>query len=151
MFPDLLDKPLEWAFGLFPSISIGHSILVAIPLGTLVIAVTHFLGRADVGGGFVCSYFFHIPCDLLYPLLLGLPVHPRVFLWPLYSGPVVAETGTVSNVLLYLTEFRSFLSTPRGTMYLAFEVILLSTAALLWIDDGMPVLDSVVGWARRAV
>lgn len=148
--PDLVDKPLEWTFGLLPSISLGHSILVAIPLGVVVLSVASMNARTDVGGGFVIGYWLHIPCDMIYPLALGLDVDPRSFLWPLYVDSVEVQQGLAKTTLSYLTEFGSFLATPRGTAYLLFEGLLLGVAVALWIDDGMPVVEWLLDWVRQA-
>ena len=46
--PDLVDKPLSWEFDLFPSgYAVGHSALVAVPVGLLVLA----LGRRRPSSG----------------------------------------------------------------------------------------------------
>lgn len=144
LFPDLLDKPLGWTLNVLPSLSIGHSVLVAVPLAALVLVGTRRLGRGDVGVAFVVGHLLHIPCDAVYPVVLGDSLRTSAFLWPVAHDTVVVETTLTSSVLQYLTHFRTFLASPRGQVYLAFELLLLATAVALWVADGLPVLRDVV-------
>jgi len=148
LFPDLVDKPLGWAFGVLPSISVGHSVFLAVPLGTLIVVVTGHSGRADVGVAFLVGHLLHIPGDIVYPLVLGGSSAPERFLWPLYSG-TVADAGFMSKVVLYLTDFMVFLGTPRGRLYLACELVLVGTAITLWVADRLPVASDVLRWTRE--
>lgn len=66
-FPDLVDKPLAWSFGVLPSgISMAHSILVSVPVSIVVVAVARRYGAATVGVAFALGYLSHIPADLLF-------------------------------------------------------------------------------------
>jgi len=151
LFPDLLDKPLEWWIGAFPSVSIGHSVIVAVPVGAVILSSTWLLRRTDVGVGFVTGHLLHVPCDMFYPLIIGGTIHPRQYLWPLYINQSQPDTKLIGTVLEYLADFGTFLASPEGIAYLLLDFVLLSVAFVLWVDDGLPVVDVMVHRAREAV
>ncbi|MFC7165331.1 metal-dependent hydrolase [Halospeciosus flavus] len=72
-FPDLVDKPLAWAFDVLPSgTSVAHSVFVAVPLAVAVWFVAARRDRRSVGAAFAVSYLLHLPSDALYgPLTDG--------------------------------------------------------------------------------
>lgn len=137
-FPDLLDKPLAWWLGVLPSgISLGHSILLAVPLGVAVILVADRLGDRLVGVGFVVGHLSHIAGDGLYPLVVTGDVSVGYMLWPLV--PTQVDDGPFfATVDALWTTFVTFLATPRGQLYLALEVVFLLVVAGLWLYDGVP-------------
>lgn len=137
-FPDLVDKPLAWGFGILPSgVSLAHSILFAIPLGIVVVLVAAWRGHRSVGVGFVVGHLSHIAGDGLYPLVVTGSVSPGYMLWPLVpttddQGPFF---GTVSELW---AAFVGFLATPRGQLYLSMEVVFLLGVLVLWLWEGSP-------------
>jgi hypothetical protein len=139
-FPDLVDKPLAWSFAVLPSgTTLAHSLLVAVPVAALVVAVGRRRGRATVGAAFAVGYLSHLPADLLYGLLTeGGPVSVGALLWPLVEQTPSGSEGLFATVLYYVSEYRAFLATPRAVGYLLFEGALLGLAFALWIADGTP-------------
>ena len=141
-FPDLIDKPLSWTFHVLPSgLSLAHSLLFAVPASVSVFLVAWWRNVSHVGAAFAIGYFSHLLGDAIYPYLLGRALPPRFLLWPLYS-----REATVDSALFQIIElaavFVDFLGTPRGKLYLLFELVLLTSALLLWLFDGHPGLPS---------
>jgi hypothetical protein len=91
-FADVVDKPLAWTVTVLPSgRSLAHSLLFAVPLCLLVLAVAWHRSHPEVGTAFGLGYASHLLGDtytairywnpqefgfLLYPLL---PPHPEKF------------------------------------------------------------------------
>ncbi|MFB6150496.1 MAG: metal-dependent hydrolase [Haloarculaceae archaeon] len=138
-FPDLVDKPMAWVFGVFPSgVSVAHSVFVATALSVTAVAVARARGSADVGTAFAVGYLSHLPADLLYPVLIGEPPLFRAFVWPLATAEGPVRRGLLENFSHYFFRFVEFLFTARGALYLAAEALLLLTALLAWAHDGYP-------------
>ena len=137
-FPDLVDKPLAWVFHVLPSgLSLAHSLLFAVPLSVFVLLVAWWRNVPSAGAAFAIGYFSHLLGDAVYPYLLGRELFPWFLIWPLYS-----REATVDSALLQVIElsaaFLDFLGTPRGKLYLVFELVLLTSMLLLWLFDGHP-------------
>lgn len=136
--PDLIDKPLAWAFELLPSgHSLGHSLLFALPLVLLVGAVAHRTGRARVGPAFATGYLSHLPADLASPLMVGEPVYLGYLVWPFGSWPL-GVSGLGDIVAVKLTVFLSFYATPAGRRLLLAEAVAMALVLALWLRDGKP-------------
>lgn len=135
-FPDLVDKPLAWAFGILPSgLSLAHSVLFFVPLCVFLA----LLGRRyPTGGAFCLGYGSHLMGDLLYPLATGGRLNPAFLLWPLVSRTPSDTRGLFGNLMYYTDQFVVFLGTPRGYLYLFVEITLLILATVVWADDGIP-------------
>ncbi|MEF8785612.1 MAG: metal-dependent hydrolase [Haloarculaceae archaeon] len=139
-FPDLIDKPLGWETTLLPSsgISLAHSLFVAVPLAALAVAATSVFDRADVGVAFAVGYLLHLPADVVYPLLIGRHLKWTFLFWPLLPAPAAPTVSIVPFVQELAGQFLTFLSTPRGRLYLLLELGLLGGAMLRWYVDGTP-------------
>ena len=138
-FPDLVDKPLAWSFGVLQSgVSLAHSVLVA-PLVALAVAgLARRTGHAPVGVAFAVGYLSHLPADLLYPLLVGGPVVPEAYLWPVVVVPSSASGSLLATVLAFAERSAAVAVGPRGALYLGVELLLLGAAVALWVADGRP-------------
>ncbi|WP_135305894.1 metal-dependent hydrolase [Haloarcula amylovorans] len=127
-FPDLVDKPLAWTFGVLPSgRSLGHSLLTA---AILVVVLRRYLSRdRDVlVTAFAVSVVGHDLLDAIPPLQRGQPAYVRYLLWPVVDQPPYDTS-------------RSLLDSLVGGMFhgewgLSSLAILL--VALVWIADGTP-------------
>lgn len=138
-FPDLVDKPLAWTFGVFQSgIAMGHSLLFVIPVSLLSLYVAARIGKPGVGLGVTTGLLTHIAGDVLYPVLTGDGIAIRYFMWPLYRAPGGESDGFLLAFEDLLLSFVTFLSGPTGMLYLAFEGLLLGVAVGLWIADDFP-------------
>lgn len=144
LFPDLVDKPLSWAFAVFPSgYAVGHSVFVAVLLAAVVVPLAHEAGHLGAGLGFVVGQFSHLVGDIVYPVVFGEGLAPTVVLWPLVHQPGYAvQYGLVDRFLLYLVRFLSLLSQPTARGLLVLELTFMLGVAALWIADGTPGLPA---------
>lgn len=144
-FPDLVDKPLAWTFGILPSgLSFAHSALVALPLASLAVLVAAAFRRRHVGIAFGFGYLSHLPGDAFYPLLVGGQPKFGFLLWPLIPARG-GDTG-VGFVEMFRTLFGRYLNellTAQLSPYLALELGLMGSVVLLWLYDGMPPLRAL--------
>lgn len=158
-FPDLVDKPLAWSLGVLPSgHSLAHSLLVAIPVSVLVVALGWRLdrdvdapsadfGRTRVGAAFAFGYLSHLPGDALYPALVGKELNVGFLFWPVV--PAVESGGSVgleTMVRALFGRYVSELAYPTLSPYLAVELCLFLLVFLLWLYDGTPPLRAL--WSR---
>lgn len=144
--PDLIDKPLAWTFDVLPSgISLAHSLVGTAGLCLLALAVARRRNRLRVGVAFTVGYLSHLLGDVLFYLLADGRLVVRFLLWPLVARPPIGETTFAAELFGLLGGFLAFLSTPRGGLYLVFELLLVGGAFLLWAADGRPGLRAVIG------
>ena len=139
-FPDLLDKPLAWTFGVLPSGRAGaHSLLVAVPL--LAFLWWRFSSPTErrAWAGFALGYLVHLATDGVYALLDGEFVELSYLLWPALSLPAYEESPSI------LAHFVAADVTP----YFLAELLLFGAATLLWAVDGAPGLRAVGRWCKR--
>lgn len=139
--PDLIDKPGAWLFGILPSgISLGHSVLFAVPVAVAGVVLGRRLGHGQVGWGFAIGLLSHLAGDVIWPLALGGDA-PSL-LWPLV--PVSADNGPFLGRTLELwTRFYELLGTPLGAVYLGVELGFVLFTLVLWHRDGYPGLGAV--------
>ncbi|WP_262180182.1 metal-dependent hydrolase [Haloarcula laminariae] len=139
-FPDLVDKPLAWTFGVLPSGRAGaHSLLVAVPL--LAVLWWRFDGPAGrrAWAGFALGYLVHLVTDGVYALIAGEFAGLAYLFWPVLSLPAYDESMGI------LAHFLAAEPTPE----LLAELILFAAATLLWAVDGAPGLRAVGRWCKR--
>lgn len=138
--PDLIDKPLAWTFSVLPSgLSLGHSLLFAVPLAAATVALARRRDRRSLGWAFTTGYLSHLLGDAIYPYLLGRNLPPTFLLWPLVGAErAVTVTSTADKVLGLALGFVAFLGTPRGRVYLSVEAAVLCLTLALWFYDGRP-------------
>lgn len=140
-FPDLIDKPLAWTFHVLPSgVSLAHSLVFAVSVTALLVGLASRFEVTGVGVAFGVGYASHLLGDAAYPYLTGRDLAPTFLLWPLYSRDVAVD-GFYPRVLDLGTAFVVFLQTPRGQLYLGFELLLLGGSVALWLVDGRPGLS----------
>jgi hypothetical protein len=137
--PDVVDKPLGWGTTLLPGgHSLAHSLFVALPLVGLVALLARRRGVAPLGTAFGVGYLSHLPGDVVYPLATGGEAAWRFLFWPLLSAQGSLTTDVFGRAGDLFAAFLAFLATPRGLVYLGFEVALLTVAVALWYGDGLP-------------
>ncbi|MFW6003481.1 MAG: metal-dependent hydrolase [Halanaeroarchaeum sp.] len=137
--PDLIDKPLSWGLGVFPTgYAIGHSVLVAGPVGAGVLALGYWTDRLRLAGAIVLGYWSHLAADVLSPLRTGSSLGISRVLWPLVTFEGYGTDLGLSRGLTYfldlLASFASMDATTILVRYLALPVAVLA----LWIVDGAP-------------
>ena len=137
-FPDLLDKPAEWVFGVLPSTGVAHSVFTAIPLTLVLLAVGYRRGWFRVSVGFSLGYLLHLPGDVYYGVLLGeAPAYHKV-LWPLVPGNVQSDIDLLALLTRFFDRYAEFILSPAGVPYLLGEIALVGGALVFWLADGRP-------------
>jgi len=137
-FPDLVDKPLAWSFGLIPNgRSLAHSLLT----GVLVVVLDLLFRRYDarsLAPAFGIGYLVHLFTDAIYPLMAGEYDRLGFLAWPLVP-PVEYTTEPSFSAHLQGLSLTSFLGLEFGLALLVF---------FLWIADGLPGLGVVAAIPR---
>ncbi len=139
VFPDLIDKPLAWEFGVFPSgYGIAHSVFFAAPTAAVVLGLTASVGRTELGAAFATGYLLHLPADVIphYVLDGRLPVS-RV-LWPVATTESSYPGGFAGTFRTYVTDSAVGLLSWPPRPYVLVVAGVMSCCALLWVYDGMP-------------
>lgn len=150
-FPDLVDKPLAWTFGVLPSgVSLAHSVLFAIPVIVVVALVSTRFDAPELAPAAAIGYLSHLLGDVLYPVFLGGGVAVWYLFWPLVPQTPDPATTFVFQFQRLLGVFVEFLATPRGRLYLGLELLALGGTFALWLRDGRPGL-AIVRWFLRLV
>ncbi|RBI62600.1 metal-dependent hydrolase [halophilic archaeon] len=138
--PDLVDKPLSWGLGLFPQgYSVAHSILVAVPVGLGVLAVTASRSRFDVGVAFTAGYWSHLLGDAILAVpKRGVSPLDRL-LWPVVTLPPYGhETTLFGRIDRIFGEFFQSVLTTKHLLFLAVYSVPYLLAFALWLVDGAP-------------
>lgn len=137
--PDLVDKPLAWQFGLFPSgRSVAHSVFVGGPLAAGAVVVGRRYGRPSLGAAFAIGYLSHLVTDAI-PTYPGAGWSLESVLWPLatHESPAAAMSGDNSatgyTVDVLLSAYPSLLA-PEALIGLGLVVL----AGGVWLADGRP-------------
>lgn len=126
LLPDLIDKPLASA-GVVPvGRTIGHSLLLAVPLAIAVWLLARRADRELLGVAFAIGYGSHLAADVPWHVIAGDYHELGFLLWPLtempaYSG--VKSLGTVGGLEV-------------TTLWL--EGLILVAGVALWVVDGTP-------------
>jgi hypothetical protein len=95
LFPDLVDKPLAWTFGVIPSgRMVAHSLVIASVVILCVLFVASRKRRLSHGLVFAWGYLSHIAGDF-YPVLFegsSYYFYPNLF-WPLVTAVPDRDPG----------------------------------------------------------
>lgn len=143
-FPDLIDKPLAWEFGILPSgTSLAHSLFVALPVSALAVIFTRRRGSPCLGIAFAVGYLLHLPGDVLYPVLYGEGLWTEFLFWPFIPTQSGQTTSFVYEFRHLIARTVRYVLSPSGRLYLALEMGLLTLTAVVWYVDGMPGTDIV--------
>lgn len=142
--PDLIDKPLSWGLGVFPTgYALGHSVFFAVPVGAAVLAAAMRVDRRRLGIAFVVGYWSHLVTDVLDPLRNGDAPLPERVLWPVIPGTPYEQDLGIGRGATYLTDFLGALGAmDPATLVVAYLLLPVMTVAL-WIRDGSPGLAFV--------
>lgn len=138
VFPDIIDKPLAWQFGIFESgYALGHSIFFAVSLFIVVFLVTTYYQRVNLGGAFGVGYLLHLPFDVLpkYVQYGSLPI--GILLWPLEKTESSSE-GFSEMFVYYFTDYISEILSSESSGYMIAVMGTIAFCILLWTYDGMP-------------
>lgn len=138
-FPDLVDKPLAWSFGVIPNgRSLTHSLISAVLIVVVVELLLRRWGYGRVATAFAVGYLSHLFGDALYPALEGDFYALGFLAWPVVP-PI--EYATEQS---FLAHFRQL----SLDSFVAFEFALGGLVFLLWLLDGAPGLGLVAAIPR---
>ena len=141
VLPDLIDKPLAWELGVFPSgYALGHSILFAVPFSLAVGALAARRGGPRIGWAFGIGYLLHLPADVIPIYLQGGGVPIERILWPIRVTRGNPYAGFWDGFDTHIDRHPEVMTWPPASTYEAVVFGLLAGGLLLWIVDGMPVL-----------
>lgn len=146
--PDLVDKPLAWGLGVFPSgYAVAHSIFVAGPLGLVALVVAARVDRPTYGLAYLVGHWSHLAGDVVVALALDNPYSISRVLWPLIVLPGShTSLGTIEQIQYYFGAFLSVLASPEGPTVFVLFFGPLATALALWLVDGAPVARELFQW-----
>jgi hypothetical protein len=129
-FPDLIDKPLAWTFGILPSgRSFAHSLLTVAVVAVLLYRVGRSQSERTRTALFAFGFGWvtHVFSDG-YTVLLGKPTCVNYLGWPLAACPY-DETGR---------SIIAFLLAVEPTSRTMFGLALAAVAGAIWLVDGAP-------------
>ena len=137
--PDLVDKPLSWTFGVFPSgYSIAHSIFVAIPVTIGLIGATWYINRSEIGIAFGIGYGSHLLSDLIVAILTTGATVGRV-LWPVITQPPYDQNLSLSQrITYYLVRYAISILHGENLKIFFVQSLFVFIAVSLWVYDGFP-------------
>lgn len=147
--PDLVDKPLSWGLGVFPTgYAVGHSAFVAVPTGVALLALGVRSDRLRLSAAFVVGYWSHLMADVMAPLRSGAAPLPGRVLWPIVTDSPYEEHLGIGRGVAYLVEFvRSAGSMDPLTLLVLYLLLPLAMGAV-WVLDGAPGLPILTRPAR---
>lgn len=128
-FPDLVDKPLAWTWGLLVAgRSLGHSVLTLGLVSGVVLTVARRRGWETLARAFLLGYASHLVADAFAPVARGDYQALRYALYP------VVPVATPEHDYGFLEFFLGLRLTPTVTLGL----VLTALALLQWYRDGLP-------------
>jgi membrane-bound metal-dependent hydrolase YbcI (DUF457 family) len=133
-FPDLVDKPLAWTFGVLPSgRSLGHSVFTLVVIcGLLYVLVSESRRRELLA--FAIGYTSHLIGDGVAPAAEGEFAQFGYLFWPLTSAPL--SDGDMT--------FIDFFTTLEVSGWFVFGVGLTLLGLVVWARDGYPGVRDVL-------
>jgi len=128
-FPDLVDKPLGWTFGVLPGgRTLAHSLFAFAVVAAVVWFVASRYRRETVGAAFLIGYLTHPFADGLYAAIDGELSGLTYLLWPLLPMP---DYETEQSFVAHFAQLSL-------DSHLGFELALVVVASILWYYDGTP-------------
>ncbi|MDZ7730900.1 MAG: metal-dependent hydrolase [Natrialbaceae archaeon] len=137
-FPDLIDKPLSWWFGVLPTgRTLAHTLLVLVPLAAIVYWALDTRGRTQIGLAFGVGALSHAFADAAMSVVYREV--PTFLLWPVLA--VETDGYGTPSILGLLVE--AYTKSGLVSSAILLEGGLLVLAAWLWVRDGTPGLPKV--------
>lgn len=152
-FPDLVDKPLAYWFGVLPEgRTLTHTFLVIVPACLLLLYVARRMGRGELGVAFAVGWLSHPLGDAYVPLLRGEYEAASFLLWPVLPAPDYETESFLTHGGKLLSALRGLdvevLLAP-GREPFVLELWLAAAVFLLWAFQGMPPAASIARWVVR--
>lgn len=135
-FPDLVDKPLAWSFGiLVAGRSLAHSVLTLTAVAVVLLYVARRRGHETVARAFLVGYATHLATDAVDPLWYGNYDALRYLLYPLVAVPTPERDYGIVEFFLNL----------KLTPLVSVGLVLAGLALGQWVRDGLPGLAELRG------
>ncbi|WP_323675909.1 metal-dependent hydrolase [Halorubellus sp. PRR65] len=149
-FPDLVDKPLSWWLGVFPTgYAAGHSVLVLLAVTLLALGLVRDEARRRNAVAFLVGAWTHVAGDVVSPLRAGDSLGVDRVLWPVVERPPYADDLGLERGVVYLREFLSDLGTVDVGPVLVLTLALAVASVLLWLVDGAPGVRALAARIER--
>jgi hypothetical protein len=153
--PDLVDKTLQFGFGVYDGRAVGHSLLVVAPVCLGLLLVARRRRRTALGVAFAVGVGTHLLGDSWRALLSG-SVRPDAtyLLWPLLAPPTYPISGPEDHVERLLATLDGLGARPFPEVLagvLGLKVALLVATGVVWVADGFPGCRAVYRAVRGRV
>lgn len=151
LFPDIVDKPLAWQYGVFETgWGIAHSVFFALPFSILIYLLFRYRGNENIGGAFAIGYLLHLPADVIPVSLNRGKLYLDPILWPVGNPTVGRDHESFSDGFLYLlTQYGQQILAGDITLALAIQLGTVILGLALWVFDGTPGLKLVLRPVRK--
>ncbi|MFO7927215.1 MAG: metal-dependent hydrolase [Halobacteriota archaeon] len=153
LFPDVVDKPLAWQYGLFETgWGVAHSVFIAAAVSLLGYAVTRRAGFGRIGIGFGFGYLLHLVGDVIPASVSRGRLYLDPILWPFGNPTTSSDPGSfLDGVSTLLFEYATQLLALEITPILVLQLGSVAVGSALWIYDGLPGARPIFVWVHRAV
>lgn len=144
--PDLIDKPLNWWFGVFDGRALGHSALTMAVLCGVVVAWSRRRGREELGIAFVVGVATHLLTDSWRAFLEADLGNLGYLLWPVFSAPTYPKDSLFDHLDEWAFRLRLLLThSPEDviTSQFGLQLFLFVCVLVVWAIDGFPGLRMV--------
>ncbi|WP_256476610.1 metal-dependent hydrolase [Haloplanus pelagicus] len=142
--PDLVDKPLNWWFGVFDGRGIGHSLVAVAVVCLLAVLVARRYDRPALTGALSIGLFSHLCADAWRPLVAGRFERATFLLWPLLPVPTYSTDSLGGHLGSWLAHLRLLPVSPLEFLTSGFgvQLALFSVVFGVWGLDGFPGLGT---------
>jgi hypothetical protein len=150
--PDLVDKPLNWWFGIFDGRGIGHSLLAVTAFCLLVAVVAYRYDRLELGGALSIGIYTHLLGDSYQALLSGEFASAAFLLWPLVPAPTYPKDSLFEHLdawVAYLQALPQLSPTAILSSGFGFQLVLLFVLFGIWALDGFPGVGTLWRFVTR--
>lgn len=150
-FPDLIDKPLSWGVGTFPTgYGIGHSVVVAIPVSIiLLLAVKWTDQRPWLVGSFLLGYWSHLFTDVFPLTRTHESANVGRILWPLVRMPPYETDYGLQRGFVYLGDLFTEIAAMNLSTTFTVYALVPTIAVVFWLIDDTPGTTTVCGLIKR--
>lgn len=150
VLPDLIDKPLAWGLGLFPSgYGAAHSVFFALPAAAATVALARARGRTSVGVAMAVGYLSHLPADLFARTIADGRVPVERVLWPVRTDTSTYPEGFLGTFWSFLQAYVGGLLAGELDVALFVPLVAVGICLVVWLRDGAPGLRPVLAIAAR--
>jgi hypothetical protein len=151
-FPDLVDKPLGWWFGVYDGRAVGHSLPVAVAVCVGLVYLARRYDRQDVAAAFSVGVFTHLAGDASDALVTGNLREASFLLWPVLAPPSYPKDSLVDHLGAWLVQGRILAqSSPTALLEsrFGFQLAMFVLLVVIWAMDGFPGVGTVWSLVTR--